>query len=85
MKKIIRVILVLFFVSYYVLITLGDPPNPPEPGQYGFNPDDPTNSVGAPIDNGYILLIIFVLVLGGIKIYNTYKARKLASKEDIIG
>jgi hypothetical protein len=85
MKKIIRLSMVLFFLTYTALITFGDPPIPPAPGTNGFDPGNNSNTVGAPIDNGYILLIIFALLLGGIKIYSVYKAKKLASKEDSIG
>lgn len=73
MKKILRVFLTLFFASYSAIVALADPPTPPTPG----NGEPPAGSeVGAPIDNGYIILIAFALVLGSYKIYQIYKSRK---------
>jgi hypothetical protein len=77
MKKTIRIILVLFLVSYSALVTLADPPTPPNPGDGNGPTND--NYVGAPIDHGLVLLILFAAVLGGYKLYSVYKAKKLAS------
>jgi hypothetical protein len=78
MKKMIRLILVLFIMTYSALVVLADPPAPPTGGN-----GNPGNGqyVGAPIDNGFLLLIIFALVFGGIRIYSAYKSKKLASNE----
>ena len=62
MKKTIRIILVLFLVSYSALVTLADPPTPPNPGDGNGPTND--NYVGAPIDHGLVLLILFAAVLG---------------------
>jgi hypothetical protein len=76
MKKILRVFLVLYFALVPAFMVLADPPEPPTPG----NGEPPTGSeVGAPIDHGYIILIAFVCVLMGYKIYQVYKTRKQAA------
>jgi hypothetical protein len=68
MKKIIKQILSVFaFIILPTALTLADPPGPPGPGG---NPiANGGTPVGAPIDNGVLVLLALGIFYGAMKIY----------------
>lgn len=57
MKKTLRILLILAFVSLSAMVSLGDPPPPPGGGG-NTEPIGPGGPVGAPLDGGLSLLLI---------------------------
>ena len=82
MKKIMKYFLsVLVLIIVPVLVTLADPPGPPNPGG---NPSvNGGTPVGAPIDNGVFVLLALGIIYGAIKLYqhNLRKQHGLAENE----
>jgi len=75
MKKIIRITLVLSFLSFATMFSMADPPGPPT------DPNAPENNggpVGAPIDGGLGILLAMGATYGARKLY---KARKEKAEE----
>lgn len=80
MKKVIRISMVLLFMSFATLVTFADPPGPPT--------GDPTAPEGnggpvgsAPIDGGLGILLALGAAYGGFKLY---KSRQENKEEDLV-
>ena len=69
-NKINKFLLVLFLVLSPVMVSLADPPGPP-PDPLG-GPGAPT-PIGAPIDNGTIILILLGVIY---VVYKNFQGRK---------
>ena len=80
MKKMFKKLMIQTVVFFsYSLITLADPPGPPDPGG---NPGPGGGTlVGAPVDGG----VIFLLILGvGYAAWKLYTGRKEKEKANLI-
>jgi hypothetical protein len=77
MKKVIRSVFVtaLILIPAITNYILADPPSPPGPG--GSPAGHGGTPVGAPIDNGILILLILGVVYGAYKIYELRKAKSL--------
>ena len=77
MKKIMRnlFIIALILISAISNIVLADPPGPPGPG--GNPVTGGGTPVGAPIDNGILILLLLGVVYGVYKIYELRKTKSL--------
>lgn len=72
-NKLQKFILTLFLFLGNLSFTFADPPNPPDPG------GDPGGTggvpVGAPIDDGIMVLLILAVLYGCYRVYEIRKAR----------
>ena len=81
MKKVVsRIILSLVFVCGPVLtnLVMADPPGPPDPG--GTPIGNGGVPVGAPIDNGIGILLLFGIAYG---VYKLYEIHRKSKKEEV--
>jgi hypothetical protein len=83
MKSTFRLLLLLFliFIPALASIVFADPPGPPGPG------GDPSGGggglpVGAPIDNGILLLLALGVFYGCYKLYEFWKQRGGLKEEE---
>jgi hypothetical protein len=75
MKKIFKVVLFLFIGLFLsVCSVLADPPQPPDPG--GGTPGGGGIPVGAPIEDGFIVMLLLAASYLGFKIYEIRKKAK---------
>ena len=76
MKKVTRSIIVFALMIFPAIsnLVLGDPPAPPNPG--GSPVTGGGTPVGAPIDNGILILLALGVIYGAYKIYELKKRVK---------
>ena len=77
MKKVIKSVFVstLILIPAFTNYVLADPPSPPGPG--GSPSSHGGTPVGAPIDNGILILLILGVIYGAYKIYEFRKAKSV--------
>jgi hypothetical protein len=77
MKKTIKRLIVFTFILIpaFTNYVLADPPSPPGPG--GSPSGHGGTPVGAPIDNGIIILLALGVIYGVYKLYELRKAKTL--------
>lgn len=75
MKKATRSIIVFALMIFPAIsnLVLGDPPAPPNPGG---SPVGTGTPVGAPVDNGILILLALGVIYGAYKIYELKKRVK---------
>ena len=77
MKKVMRNVLVFTLILLPTIMNsvFADPPGPPSPG--GTPGSQGGVPVGAPIDNGILILLLLGIVYGAYKIYELRKVKSL--------
>jgi hypothetical protein len=77
MKKAIRIlsVIALILIPTITNYVLADPPGPPGPG--GNPASGGGTPVGAPVDNGILILLFLGIAYGAYKIYELRKAKSI--------